>query len=151
MLRDFVHWAFLGVGTFIAGRGAVDWNRSQQSLTWPRIDAEVVDSEVEEHRGRGGRYYEPIVRYRYEHEGAEYEGRQFRFAGILFSKGSKEEAERIVAPYRPGTKITISVCPANPDLSVIVPGMDPRVWEAMLFGSVFAVIGLLGLNGKWWW
>jgi hypothetical protein len=112
------------------------------------LEAEVITSGIEEHHGgHTGRSFEPVIRYRYEHYGIGYEGKRFMFSGHLMTN-SRSDAEQFIAPFQPGARITIRVCPTNSRVSTIEPGADRRVWLPMVIGSLLTGMGIAGLMGK---
>ncbi len=142
-------FGFLVIGPLFLLRGLTDLKRARESVNWPITEAEVTSSGVEVHSGgHSGRSFEPVIRYRYQHQGVSHEGKRIKFSGVDLSTTSQSDAERFVSAFPAGTRISVRVCPSNPGVSVIEPGRDSRVWIALVIGSVLTCVGLAGLLGK---
>jgi len=81
------------LGVVGIGHSLVDLSRARQSSLWPVVEAEVLDSSVEERRGvKSGTKFEPTVRYRYQFAGHLFEGKRIMFAPL--ATHSKADVER---------------------------------------------------------
>jgi hypothetical protein len=139
--------AFGGAGLVYALRAL---GRALDSLHWPVREAEVLSCVITESRGgHFGKRYGPTVRYRYRHNGVLYEGDRIMFSGFALSSRSRAEAEQFLVPFAIGTRILVHVCPRNPRLSVIEPGVDRSLKSFLFTASFLLFMGLGGLFG-WW-
>lgn len=94
------------------------------STGWTQVSGTVVSNDVEDVWDTTGDRYAAQVVYTYEVDGTTYEGDQLSLRGTIYT-GNQEDAERIVAPYPPGTAVTPYVNPADPTQAVLerdVPG-----------------------------
>jgi len=113
--------------------------RGRQSESWPVIAAHVLDSWVEERRGRhGGIRFVPVVRYQYQFGGETFKGQQLRFSEIWTP--SRDLAESLLEPLKPGTRLPIRACPSHPRISVIEPGTDYRAGFRLAFFVGFTAL-----------
>lgn len=102
------------------------WQIKQASPQWPSAEGEIVESRARPFNQQTG---EPEagkndwiaeVRYRYSVQGVAHEGRRLRaFEPHHFSR---EEAERMLAPYPVGARVRVFYDPARHDVSVLIPG-----------------------------
>ncbi len=149
MLTQAICTLLLVVGFVLLWKGVLDLRRASASCGWPTVEAQVMSSAIELHRGGHiGRSYDPVIRYRYEYRGNVYEGTRFKFSGIDLTTASKTEAEEFLLPFRPGTRVNVHVCPEEPRLSTIEPGLDRRLWVALLSGVLLVSVGIAGLVGR---
>jgi hypothetical protein len=68
------------------------------------------------------------------------------FSGFDFTS-SRGDVERFLLPFAKGARIRIRVCPGDPRLSVIEPGIDRRLKLLLFASSYFVLMGLGGLLG----
>jgi uncharacterized protein DUF3592 len=135
-------------GISLAGFGSVGlfWTvreliRSWLSRRWPVGEAEIVSSSVHERRGRRGRtVFEPTVSYAYSFAGREHVGHRIAFGDV--SSGNREEADQVANRFEVGTRWAVSVCGRKPDLSVLHPGPNRRVWFAAAFFSLYVAMAV---------
>lgn len=123
-----------------ATEAVLNLHRARQSSWWPVVEAEVLDSGVEAHRGgaHSGASFEPTVRYQYQFGGQTFIGRRIVFASL--TAASQKEAERLLEPLKPRGRVLIRVCPSAPAVSVIEPGIDRRTWLALAFFIGFTAL-----------
>ena len=149
MVTQLASAGFLAIGAFLLFGGILNFWRGRDSVNWPMLEAEVLGSGVKVNKSiLTGRSYKPLVRYRYAQQGATYEGSRIMFSIAELQTRSHEDAEQFIAPFRPGTKITVRVSPTNPRISVIEPGVDRRGWLALVISPLFLFIGIGGLISK---
>jgi hypothetical protein len=129
--------------------GLVEFRRARDSRHWPVHEAVVLESTIKEHRGgKGGPRYSPFVRYEYRHQGAVFKGQRIMFTGWPLNS-TREDVEQFLQPFAKGTRICVHVCPDDPRLSVIEPGVDRRLTLLLSITSFFVFFGIGGLLG-WW-
>jgi hypothetical protein len=148
---DFLNGWLLGTlffglvfGTFLSGA-----LRGLQSRLWPAASGTVVETFVRECERTSESstsptlLYEPVVRYTYEVNGEKRESRQIAFLVVL---GSKEAAEKVIAKYPEGAKVTVYYHPKRPYLAVLEPGR----WFGAFLCSIVAGAVFLGVGAVWW-
>ena len=128
--------------------GLVQLRRARASRRWPVCEAVVVESKIRGHGGKRGPSYEPVVRYQYSYGGATYEGRRIMFSGYGF-RSTQEDVARFLEPVPKGASIGVHVCPRDPRLSVILPGVDRNLLLLLFCASFLLLMGGGGLLG-WW-
>ncbi len=90
--------------------------------------------------------YRPLVRYRYEIDGRNYESNQLFRSSATTS--SYDRARDQAARYRPGAPATCWVDPGHPSLSVLERKL-PWIFLVTLFPMIFVTIGAVGLWAVW--
>lgn len=125
------------------------------SATFLPVEATVIAAEVDETRSSRGvgqpktsrRYYKPIISYRYEVAGSQYQNATYRFPAFNMSRKLSQE---IVNRYPLGSQIRVYYDPVNPAISVIDPS-PPIFGTTILFmlagfgiGLVILVTGIRG-------
>jgi hypothetical protein len=123
-----------GIGLFGLAYQVRELLRARASIGWPAGEALITDARV---RVRRGRYTncEAEITYRYNHRGTEYTGRRLAF-GLTTSR---TEAESLVERFEVGTRGEVRICEARPQLSVLYPGVTPRLWSSLAFFVVFSI------------
>jgi uncharacterized protein DUF3592 len=144
-----VYGVLLSVGSVGVVYGLVQLRKARGSRRWPVCEAVVVKSTLKGSKGgRGGPKFEPDVRYRYSYGGATYEGGRIMFSGIPF-RSTREDVEQFLEYLPEGERIPVRVCPRDPRVSVILPGIDRNLLLLLFCASYIAFTGSGGLLG-WW-
>jgi Protein of unknown function (DUF3592) len=134
---------FGSVGLFWSVRELI---RSWASRRWPIGSAEIDTSVVSERKGRRGRTeFEPTITYTYSFEGRTYVGHRIAFGDI--GTTNRQYAEEQANRFAVGTRWEVSICGRNPDVSVLHPGPNRRVWYAVAFFCVYVAMALSFLVG----
>ena len=109
--------------------------------TWPEVACEITESRVDSYEVGAGRsrkiQREPVVRYRYQVEGASFEGSTI---GYKTYAGMDPSAEAI-RPYPKGLRTTCRVSPEDPSASVLDPSRD--IVGTVVIITVFALAFLV--------
>lgn len=120
-----------GFGSIGLIRQLREFARAWSSRRWPTGEAEIVTSAVHERRGSRGRtVFEPTVAFSYKFREHEYRGHRLMFGDVATDR---PDAEKAVARFKPGTRWHVSICASRPELSVLHPGLNRRVWFAFVF------------------
>jgi Protein of unknown function (DUF3592) len=127
-------FALAGFGLFGLAYQVRELLRARASIGWPTGEALITDARVRVHRGRHTNY-KPEITYRYNHRGTEYTGHRLAF-GLTTSH---TEAENLVERFAVGTRWEVRICEARPQLSVLHPGVTPRLWSNLAFFVVFSI------------
>jgi len=156
---SFVGWwglllALCGGMTVLFGYPALgmlrDGRRARESASWPRVRGHVLSSSCERAPGvRQTRTPDLRVHYRYVVEGKAYEGHRATFATHLGAL----TCEELAADYPAGAEADVHVAPADPSLSVLLPGEGPSLVMtglASLVAVAFAALTLFltGIGGR---
>ena len=132
------------VGGWMLYRAFLPRIKSNQAAKWPTVEAEILETIVEEDRirsatGKANLAFIPVVRYQYIVNGVRHEGDRVTFAraGYDFL-----DASNIRDQFAAGQKVPVHYNPSDPSESVLKPratiGMISRVP-----GFFLAVLGLL--------
>lgn len=125
--------------------------RARDSENWPCVEGQITRSEVEAREERttdsiSGHpdyitYYYPRIEYEYVWAGVTYQSNKILFVNVNYSH---TDAEATVARYPVSSLVKVYVCPDNPRLAVLEPGLagkGEKYGKAILVGLVFAVAG----------
>jgi hypothetical protein len=127
-----------GIGLFSLAYYVRELLRARASIGRPAGEALITDARVRVRRGRRTSY-NPEITYRYNHRGTEYTGRRLIFGYLIFDR---EEAESLVERFAVGTRWKVRICEARPQLSVLHPGVTPRLWYNLAFFVVFSIVSV---------
>lgn len=125
--------------------------RARAIEAWPQVPCAILESGVESRRDDPDwpeampQEYRFRVRYRYDWDGADYEGDRHRLRGSSWSS-SEENVLPLVAEYPAGSVAECRVNPEDPEVAVLegeskAPGYS--LWFPLLFvvGGVGIVVG----------
>jgi hypothetical protein len=145
-------YVVIGVLFLLLGVGAlalalIGYLRGRTAANWPTAAGVVTGTRIEESAsGRGGFVYKPVVLYRYEVSGVEYQGSRIRFQEER-TVSSHSAAEKLLQSYAVSSPVRVRYNPRKPQESVLEPGSSV-IW--FLFGLVVAflliALGALGVS-----
>jgi len=114
---------------------------------WPVVEGVVTDIEIERQLTR--RMECPVVQFRYEVDGASFDGDRFRAGG--FCSSSRYDAESVVSGLVVGEPVPVYVNPRDPREAYLVAGID-RIEHLGLFAllpfNVFAIGWILEIASR---
>jgi Protein of unknown function (DUF3592) len=140
-VRGFVF--FLGWG-LVALTGLI-WSLRNlwlalRSKYWNEVDCEIIESDVKITQLKG-KSYRPMISYRYNVNGFDYEGNKIKYGATW---GSESVANDYCEKYPVGKIVKVSFDPMNHNRSVLEPGASWRIFGAII---LFLAIGAMGLTG----
>jgi hypothetical protein len=142
-MNAFSGTLMLMLGVAIPVIGAYMSSRAQRELSWVKLRARIVSSDVI----FDGELYEPAIRFEYRVGASAYTGSKVRTGLIKFNW--KGPARRMCERFPVGTEVPVFVDPVNPLSAVLEPGSDPRLVPTTVgIGLVFALIGLALLGAR---
>jgi hypothetical protein len=97
-------------------------------VTWRPVTATVLSTDVRLERGAKHPTFRPVVVYRYDVDGRDYQAD--RVTPVAYA-GSRGWAEAAVRPYEPGQTVTAYVNPANPGSAYLLHGFDFRLFPIL--------------------
>jgi hypothetical protein len=128
---------FILVGLAIALYGLIQvWN-AWKSNSWVAIEGEIIESTVKSQRDSDGRNYSPAVRYSFRIGGHDYVGTRV-FFGDRYSERDTAYANKYVAQYPAGSKVTVYYNPTEPSSAVLQRGAFKKTYLFLAFGIGFA-------------
>lgn len=138
----------LGIAIFLFGILALGYGvqlvrQAQASMDWPTAEGVIILSKTtSRHRLRGGRLTEADIRYAFTVDGHEWRGHTVRF-GQTFAGGfsGRRAAQQRVQRYPRGRSVAVHYDPADPNQSVLEPGLHWKAWVPCGMGLLFTVIG----------
>lgn len=116
-----------------------------ESRHFPAATGTIISSEVTTHHtSKGGTSYNAAVTYRFTVDGKYFEGSRIRF-GMTVS--SRSYATSIVNAHPSGSTVQIFYNPANPQESVLSPGLEGLDLVLAMFLTPFNMV----MFGMWLW
>ena len=93
---------------------------------------------------RGGRtVFEPAVEFSYAYRQRQYVGHRLMFGDV--AGPGRADAEKLIERFAAGTTWEVSICEANPELSVLHPGPTRRLWFGVAFFTVYTSFAIVFL------
>jgi len=118
--------------------------RLNQSATWPKTDATIVDSSVRDKGSQTKSRFCPYVIYRYTVAGALYDSTKVRFDRDLSQCGTDRQwANDIIRPYQTGSTVPVFYDPVRPGTAVLELHKVPWLKLYPKTGLVASFIALL--------
>ena len=134
-----------GMGLLILG--ALNLWRGWRSESWPIAEGDIIrsDTSTSFDRTTHTSSTSPVTVYRYSAAGETRYGNQRRFGQIAGSSDSDWAAD-IAEQYPQGEKFPVRYDPADPDLSVLEPGIGGETWIAPAIGLVVFLFGFAAMR-----
>ena len=118
--------------------------RLNQSATWPKTDATIVDSSVRDKGSQTKNRFCPFVIYRYTVSGVLYDSTNVRFDRDLSQCGTDRQwANDIIQPYRTGSTVPAFYNPAQPGTATLEIHKVPWLKLYPKTGLIASFIALL--------
>jgi hypothetical protein len=97
-----------------------EYARLNQSATWPKTEATIVDSGVRDRGNQAKGRYCPYVLYRYTVGGVLYDSTKVRFDRDLSQcSADRESANNIIRPYETGKSVPAYYDPVQPGTAIL--------------------------------
>ena len=119
-------------------------SKEREAVDWPKVQGVVLESGVRKFRdsARHGPNWVPYVKYRYQVDGKNHVGENYRFFHITYEGRFKKAAEEMGSKYKPEGPLMVRVNPEDASESVIV-ALKPRGKGSSYIAIGFSCIGLL--------
>jgi len=125
-------------GALLLGVGLFALQRYRAAKAWPQVPAVIEASEVvSERRFEDGRFYRPVVRYRYATPSGSFDGDKLSTADRLYPK--EEAARRVAARYPAGSTVLARYNPVDPAEAVLERGASGG-FGLLLFGLLCWIV-----------
>lgn len=138
------------LGTFLSAlaivaayRLYVSWRHGNSSVHWPSATGSVIESRFV----LEGDESELIIRYEYPADAKSREGNTVTFRGFSLDR---DTLEAYVRKYPQGASVRVYFDPAQPNISVLEPGVELRsylIGSLVILALFCAGIGLLAYAG----
>jgi hypothetical protein len=132
---------------FLVGAGLSVWGwtilqNARASASWPTAQGRITRMEVTHSTdSEGGDSYRPEVAYEYLVNDRSYESYTIKFGENSY--GNRREAEEIAARYPVGQSVPVYYDPADPERSVLEPGVSLGSYIVLGIGVLFVAISLI--------
>jgi hypothetical protein len=133
--------ASAAIGSVALVSGLRELARAVDSEDWPEVSGEIEETGVVMDSGGQSVTFAPEVRYHYRVGDSHYVSDRIAFGGRV-SMTFRSWAEGIVARYRKSKVVKVRVCPTDPDLSVLEPGVHWSCWFVIVIATVFVGLGI---------
>jgi hypothetical protein len=131
--------SFMVVGSGFIAIGYLQLNNAQDSLKWPTTGGVIISSEIKKSEYENSTTYHANVLYKYAVGEKLYSSERVSFG--QYGSNDPEHARSIVRRYEKGQNISVYFNPADPNKSVLEPGVS---WGAYIFLGMS--IGFFGLG-----
>lgn len=140
----FLGLALAGIGGIFTKLMWESYGRAVEQGSWPRVEAVVLSSEVEEwrHDEFSQMEYRLKLLYGYEWEGEAMTGDHYGVRGNP-NYNKREKVEEIVKAFPVGKKTRVYVNPGDPEVSILRP--DSKAAGYSIWFPILYVIGGLGI------
>ena len=129
------------IGSIVLVGGFRELARAVDSEDWPEVNGEIEETGVVTDGGGQSVTFAPEVRYHYRVGDSQYVSDRIAFGGRV-SMTFRSWAQGIVARYRKTKVVKVRVCPTDPDLSVLEPGVHWSCWFVIVIATVFVALGI---------
>ncbi|MDA7887531.1 DUF3592 domain-containing protein [bacterium] len=119
-------------------------SKEREAVDWPKVQGVVLESGARKFRESASHApnWVPHVKYRYQVEGQNHIGENYRFFHITYEGRYKKSAEEMSSKYKPEAPLMVRVNPEDASESVIV-ALKPRGKGSSYIAFGFSCIGLL--------
>jgi len=145
---------FVIVGMVVALQGKKRLATAKKSANWPYVEGRVISSEMEIDRDSDSEgtsvTYSAEVMFEYEVAGVVYSANRVSFG--QYGSSSPGHARKILNKYPADEAVKVYYDPANPEVSVLEPGVTFSTYLLLIGGLVFIFFGALFLfivNKHW--
>lgn len=135
---------FFAIGAVIMFFGWRTVANAQASASWPSVPGQVISSTVTRQSDSDGSVsFSPEVSYRYQVGSQSYQGRRIKFGENAY--GFRARAQSVADRYPVGHSVSVYYDPADPNLSVLEPGVSLGSYIVVCIGAVFVFFSLLAI------
>jgi hypothetical protein len=134
------------VGLLITAGGGYFASRSWQARSWPTVEGQITESEVERERAIGDTdeevQYKAVVKYSFTVDGRPYTGERVAFG--LGTSNRPSGARRIVDRYPAGRAVEIHYSPIDPSDAVLETNVGGFAIITLIVGPIILLAGAIG-------
>jgi hypothetical protein len=116
-----------------------------RATKWPHVQGRVVSAGVEKLEGGKRTTWRPNVTYEYAVNRTEYSSNTIKPTRVALT--IDEPARKVVSRYSVGSRVTVYYDPDDPAQSLLEPEVPWESYVFLMFGLVFAGLGVLGVYG----
>lgn len=134
---------FFVIGVALAAWGWTVLQNARASAEWPTAVGVITGAELDHSSDEDGDSWQPRVSYRYLAEDVQRTGVTIKFGENSYD--SRRTAEEILARYPVGRPVAVYYDPADPETSVLEPGVTAGSYILLAVGSIFVVLSVIAL------
>lgn len=135
-------------GIFMLAWGGYEIKASHKTGSWPSTEGTITSSsvhkEIRRESGKTVTTYYPSVQYRYHIGDRQHTSYRIAFGNV--SGGLQKFAQKVVARYPSGQKVTVYYNPDEPQYAILETGFTWNSLFIFLGGIVFFAAGVLCLK-----
>ncbi len=132
---------FMAIGAALTIWGVFIVQNARASANWPGTPGQITESAIDVTTdAESDPSYSPQVAYTYQVNGTFYEGYRIKFGENTYS--SEREALEILGMYPVGQTVMVYYDPADPDNTVLEPGVSGGSYIVLSVGVIFVVVSL---------
>jgi hypothetical protein len=131
----------IAAGVYFVIHGTRNIRQARSSVTdWPTVQGVVIRAEIitKKRTGSSFAYSVPVIVYRYEIAGREYESNR-----VAFGDDPKGTAEEVVKRYAVGNRVKIHYEKQNPSEAVLEPGVRGVQYEFFIPGIIALIAAMI--------
>ena len=153
MIGKFIFLSFMSsgsaIGILVAILGVMNLMDAKRSERWATVEGEITYSEVYVERDENGKeIYYADVEYIYDYRGDEFTGTKVTFDDS--GEGMERDIKNLIDQFPVGETVTVYYDRENPRHAILIPGIQPSSYFALIFGLAFFVFGLPFATLGWW-
>jgi hypothetical protein len=127
-----------GLGSIFVGFDKI--HQGYKTNHWKTVSGEIKSSKIYDEGVGKNRIKKPIVKYIYLVNGTQYQGGNIYFDDEN-SRSKLSYTNQMVSKYPVGKQALVYYNPAEPQSSVLEPGISEIPWIPLIFGIGFTVTG----------
>ena len=140
---------FLLVGAGVSYYGWTILRSARASASWPSVTGQVTRAYVDYSTdAEGADSYQPVLVYAYTVADQTFGGSRIKFGENSY--GSERPARAIVDRYPAGTRVAVYYDPADPERSVLEPGVSGGSYLVLGIGLLFVLLAVAALPFRLW-
>lgn len=138
---------FLAVGVSILGFGLHSLNMSNKAQGWPTTPGTILSSDFKVSHDDDSTTYRTEVRYAYNANGREIEGKKIAFG---YAGSSSQSFHRDIHNALPaGAQVAVRYDPSKPERAVLSFGVNQSIKFLLIFGAVWTMF-TVGMIAMFW-
>jgi len=138
-MKKYLLVLFIGLSLIFFAQGGMILYKAHNSAKWPAVAGTIVSSKVSHHLGgKGAPYSSPDITYSYKVGPTIYVNDNIAYAPL--SSSTENKVRSVTGRYPAGRQVAVHYDTADPQESVLEPGVTDDSWTKVLAGILFLII-----------